>query len=436
MRKFFTVFAKVLGSIFAMLFVITAILAVLLTTLSRQIFNASLYKNILTGQNIYSRFPEIVGVAITSSSLSGTCTQNILFCSIDNASPELQACLKNVLGADATQAIGSGQRNPTQAELQLAQPCLDQYDTNQTSASQFDIGDSGGGSGMPLFLQNLTAADWQSFLTMLLPSGDLKAMAESTIDQMVAYLNGETNTVTIPLGKLKERLSGTAGADLILKFINSQPGCTDNDLEQMMGLTGGGMTLVLCKPPEVLLTTLAPLFPDLLNTVVPQIPDQVMIIPPPKPGAPAPGSGAFGSDSITTLRTVRLVMRLSPLVPLALLLLVTLFAVRSLKSWLRWWGIPLFISGVMALAMAISFLPLFNMAWSTFVIPHIPAFIPADIAAVGLDLVRAIVRILTQGISLRAMILLVPGLAAWIGSNFIKTRHAADVSVPPVAPAF
>ena len=148
-----------------------------------------------------------------------------------------------------------------------------------------------------------------------------------------------------------------------------------------------------------------------------------------------PGSGAFGSDSITTLRTVRLVMRLSPLVPLALLLLVTLFAVRSPKNWLRWWGIPLFISGLMALVMAISFLPLFNTAWSTFVIPHIPAFIPADIAAVGLDLVRAIVRILTQGIALRAMILLVPGLAAWIGSNFIKTRHEANVSVPPAAPA-
>jgi len=44
MRKFFTVIARLIASIFAILFVITTILALLLTTLNQQIFSSKLGK--------------------------------------------------------------------------------------------------------------------------------------------------------------------------------------------------------------------------------------------------------------------------------------------------------------------------------------------------------------------------------------------------------
>ncbi|MDP2995161.1 MAG: hypothetical protein Q8N46_08595, partial [Anaerolineales bacterium] len=261
MRKFFTVIARFIATIFAILFMITTILALLLTTINRQMLNANLYKNALAEQNIYEHLPEIVGVALTSSFISYPCAQNQLACNIEGASPELQACLTTALGPDAYGAIGSGQRSPTNTELQLAQPCLDQYGSHQIANgfqpgetlpnaspdvqacvkqaigeqaynelfnnqrpstetenqrmspcfAQSGTGSPGGGSGMPPFMQTLTAADWQAILTILLPPDDLQTMTESTLDQMFAYLNGETDTVTVPLDKLIERLTGPAG---------------------------------------------------------------------------------------------------------------------------------------------------------------------------------------------------------------------------------
>ena len=362
MRKFITVIARFFALIFSILFVITAVVALLLTTFTGQLFNANLYKNALAKQNIYGRLPEIVGTVLTGT------------------------------------------------------------------------GFPGGGSGMPSFMQNLTAAGWQTILTILLPPDDLRAMTDSTLDQMLAYLNGETDTVTVPLDKLKERLTGPADTDLIMQLINSQPPCAWQDLAQMVSGTGNG-GMVLCKPPAIVLPIVFPLLQELLNAAAAQLPDKVTIIKPPSPGSLPSGTGPFGADPITTIRTVRLMMRLSPLLPLVFLLLVTLFAVRSLKSWMRWWGIPIFVSGTIALGLGLSALPVLNTAWTMYIVPRIPPFFPADIAGIGQELLRSIVHTITEGIVLWAVILLAFGLAAWIGSYFIKTKNEPDAPVTPPAPA-
>jgi hypothetical protein len=431
MRKFFNMIAKFSATIFAILFVITTILALFLTTINRQLLNANLYKNVLAEQNIYEHLPEIVGVALTSNFFSDPCAQKQLACDIEGASPELKACLTTALGQVAYEAIGSGQRSPTEAELQLAQPCLDQYGSHQTTSTHSG---AGSGSGIPSFMQIFTAADWQVILTILLPPDDLQVMTDSTLDQLFAYLNGETDTVTVPLDKLKERLKGPAGTELIIQLINSQPPCTGEDLVQLItGTSNGGM--VLCKPPEIVLPIVVSLLQELLNAVAPQLPDNATIIKPPSPGTLPSGTGPFGADPLTTIRMVRLIMRLSPLLPLAFILFVTLFAVRSLKSWMRWWGIPIFVAGTIALGLGISALPAFNTAWTMYIVPRIPPFIPADIAGIGQQLVRSIVHTITDGIALQAIILLALGLAAWIGSYFIKTKNEPVVPVTPPTPA-
>ena len=282
---------------------------------------------------------------------------------------------------------------------------------------------TGGEAGMPLFMQNLNATDWQAILTDLLPADNLRIMTESTLDQMAAYLDGRTNTVTVPLDKLKERFSGQAGADLLMQMLNSKPACTAQDLTQMVsGPIYSDAVLVLCKPPEEMLPIVALLLPELLKSLVPQIPDKATIIKPPAPGVPPPGSGPFGADPISTIRKMRLIMRLSPLLPLAFLLLVTLFAVRSLKSWLRWWSIPIFISGAISLGLGILALPAINTVWAMFIVPRIPPLIPADIAVIGQELLRSLVHSITNGIALWAIIFLVLGLAGWIASYLIKTK--------------
>ena len=355
MRKFFTMIARIIASIFATLFAFTTILAILLESINQQMFNANLYKNTLVEQNIYERLPEIVGIALA-----------------DNFSRTVR---------------------------------------------------TGGEGWIPTFMQNFTAADWQAMLTNLLPADDLRIITDSTLDQMVAYLIGETNTVTFPLDKLKERLTGPAGADLLMQMLNSKPACTSQDLAQMVnGPIFSDAVIVFCKPPEEMLPIVALLLPELLKSIVTQIPDMAIIIKPPAPGVPPPGTGPFGADPVSTIRKMRLVMRLSLLLPLAFLLLVTLFAVRSMENWLRWWGIPIFISGVLSLGLVILTLPAVDSIWAMFIVPRIPPLIPADIAVIGKELLRSFVHSITNRIVLWAIIFLFIGLAGWIASYFIKTK--------------
>ncbi len=362
MRKLFTMIARFIATLSSILFVLTTVLALFLTTINRQVFNARTYKNALVEQNIYKSLPEIVAIAISSQT--------------------------------GTEGNGAG--------------------------------------GAPSFTV-LTAADWQAIVAALLPPDDLQTMTENTLDQVFAYLDGKTEAVSIPLDKLKERLAGPAGTDLILQLINSRPACSEQNLLQLLSGTDNS-SLILCKPPEFMFPIVVPLFQELLNLAAAQLPGKVTIIKPPSAGALPSGSGPFGADPITTIRIVRLMMRLSPLVPLAFLLLVTLFAVRSFKSLMRWWGIPIFVSGVLALVLGLLTLPLLNLSWTEYILPHIPSYIPANIASLGLDLARSIFHTISKEIILQAVILLGFGLAAWIGSIFIKTKNEADVLLPPPAP--
>jgi hypothetical protein len=431
MRKFFSVISRVIAGVFALFFVITTILAILFTDLNGQMFGSTLYKNAMVEQNIYGRLPEIVGVAITSNFLSDPCAQKPLACSIDGASPQLKACLTSALGTVAYDAIGSGRRSPTSTELQKAQSCLDQYGNKQETNSQPATTEG----GMPPFMKNLTAADWQAILTIILPPDTLKTMTESTLDQMFAYLNGQVNTVAVPLEKLKERLLGPAGKVLILQLLNSQQPCSEQNLEQLIiGDASSGM--VLCKPPEDMLPIVSAVLPDLLNSIVPQIPDKAVIIKPPAAYAATPGTGSFGSDPIATIHTVRLVMRLSPLVPLALLLLVSLFAVRSLISWMRWWGIPFVVSGLAALLMGVLAVPALNMVWTRLIDPRIPVYIPTDISGTGLELLRSIVHGISGWIIYPGIFLFVVGLTGWIGSYSIKIKRKPEApNASPMPPS-
>ena len=415
MHKFLTVVARVIAAVFASLFVLTTVLAILLTALNGQIFNASLYKNALLDRNIYARMPEIVAAAITSSNLSNACSQDLLSCAIDSASLQLQVCLTNDLGTDAYKAIGSGSRKPSIPELQLAKPCLDQYGPGQAYGTQ--TGENG--NGMPTFLQNLTSADWQGLLTILLPPDALKTMTESVLDQSFAYLNGGIESVYIPLDSLKQSLLSPSGAALFLQILNSQQPCNEQDLSQLLtGTSIGG--LVFCKPPEEILPLVNAVLPELLKAVIPQIPDKVFIIQPPKPGAPLPGSGPFGSDPISTLRTIRLFIRLSVVIPVVFLLLVTLFAVRNFKSWMLWWGIPIFAAGMISVGLGIAIVPAFNSTWTWFIASRIPIFIPPVLPEVGQELFRSILKTLASWIIIPGIGFCVIGLAAWIGSRYLK----------------
>lgn len=179
------------------------------------------------------------------------------------------------------------------------------------------------GDSAPAFMQRLTVSQWKDLVETLLPEQKLQGMTEETVNQVLAYLNGETQTPTISLLPLKQSLAGPEGLNAALTLIRAQPDCTLQEIAAIIASLSQGK---LCNPPSAVLDLFKPAIQTELQATTVAIPDQVVIVP----GAGNPSQQA----ALEFLRLMRLIIRLSPLIPLALLLGITIFAVRSFKSWL------------------------------------------------------------------------------------------------------
>jgi hypothetical protein len=499
MRKIFafifTFIAKSIATIFAALFIVTALLSFLLLNFEHTLFDTETYKRALLENEIYEQFPVLFSkqIAQVATFIADPCAASPLGCSIDSASPELQACLMGILGEDAYVKIGSGQRTATEAEVEASQPCLDQFgqtasqsesgnappdenplinasaevqscikqtlgdeafatlydaergptdaEIQQISACFEQAGETPqsntpGVVGPMTFLNNFSPEQWQTLMTYLLPPDDLQNMTEATLDQVFAYLNGEADTASIPLTGLKARLTGQAGEELILFLLNAQPACTE---EQQAQITAGvfgekGKTPILCAASGETLDMLLPELQRQMNEAVSGIPDEAIIIQPPSASDP---SSPLGANPKAALRLLHVMIRLSPLVPLIFLLLVTLFGVRSLKGWLRWWGIPILIVGLITLSIGIAAMPLLQWAWVNYAVDRIPPLISPSLGELVHGLANSLVRDLAKGITISASLIVLLGLAAIVGSFFVKSKPkkaalpATPIESPP-----
>ena len=499
MRKIFAFIfrfiANTIAALCAALFVLTAVLVFLLLNVEHSLLNAQTYKRALIASNIYEQFPALVSeqLSIVGEFLADPCAANPLGCSIDGASPELQACLMDILGEDAYVKIGSGQRNPTDVELEDSQPCLDQFgktasqpgpesgaldenllinasaevqdcvkqalgdetyetlssaqrqptetETQQINTCLDQTGDSSQPNrpqvaGPMVFLNNLTPEQWQALILHLLPPDDLQYMIESTLDQAFAYFNGETNTAKIPLDKFKVRLTGKAGDELILFLLNAQPPCTEEQLSQVNAgdLGEEGKSPVLCAASGESLDKLMTELQRQLTEVVSTMPDEAVFIKPPSSSDPTSGNGPLGEDPQFTLRLIHRGLNLSPLLPLALLLLVTLFGVRSRKGWLRWWGIPIFTVGLITLSIGVASKPLFEWAWVKFAVAKIPALLStSNLPVIGHDVLRFALTDLSKWITIEASLITLLGLGAMIFSSRVGQK-TEQIALPTPSP--
>jgi len=104
-------------------------------------------------------------------------------------------------------------------------------------------------------------------------------MTEKTIDGLFAYLNGETDSVTISLVGLKARLAGPPGSEAVKQLILSQPSCTLDELAQISDeAKSESAGMVLCNPGENLTNLVLPKVQEQLKAAINTIPNHVSII--------------------------------------------------------------------------------------------------------------------------------------------------------------
>ena len=122
-------------------------------------------------------------------------------------------------------------------------------------------------------------------------------------------------------------------------------------------------------------------------------------------------------------------MRLSPLLPILFLLLVTMLMVRSLNTWLRWWGIPLLVSGGISLVMSLLTGPILRSALNVVFLSRTSMQISGSALELIYDLIQTVMHGLIENIALYALIITVIGLAMTIAAVFAKRTEKSTKAI-------
>jgi len=362
MRQAFGCVARLIALVCAILFIVSATLALLLFDVDRRLGHPEVYKRALADSRIYERLPSLAAEMMERGAFYNPCVENPeqeacklegeaplptehpLYPVFASSSPQMQVCLRQALGKESFRALASGKRVLKSAEFQQIKPCLRQFGVPVRSNT----------GGPPVWMWMLDRSDWEAIFAALLPAAWLQAQVESVIDQVFGYLDAKTDVVKFSLVEFKKRLAGDAGVTILTRIIQAQPPCALDQLANMVGSATAMEKIELCRPPEGSFDPKNPEVRQAISQALANFPDEATLISgAPNPPPSSPEDSLLGSDARTAFGRVRLFLRIGVLLPIAFFLLMTLFGVRSLRGLLRWWGIPLLVVGLVVGSFAV-----------------------------------------------------------------------------------
>jgi len=236
----------------------------------------------------------------------------------------------------------------------------------------------------------------------------------------------------VTMSRLKSRIAGQDGLQALLQIIRAQPACNNQEIADIEALLAGqGSQANLCRPPDDLLSRLTPVLEGQLQQLAAAIPDQNVIMS--YQSFRANTDAAAGENLASGFRLARLSMRLSADLPLLFLLFTTLLVVRNPRTWMRWWGVPAFFAGLIAVAFAAVLAAAFEKIWIDLIIVSLPPYLSLGLVELGRDIVSSIIHSLLEGVVLGGILLGLLGLGAWIGSYFVRCRQDS-ILLPGPAP--
>ncbi len=177
--KILSACARLLAGFFAILFIITALISLLLINAERHFVDPELYKRVLLEERVYDSLPQLLSTQISAGMTYNPCAEDPSACE----------------GEDVSE------------------------------------GDEG---GPPDYFKNMDAEQWELLLEEILSANWLQAQTESVIDQLFVFLDSDdpTPNITISLSDIKSRLMGRNGVATVLKIFEAQPTCTQDQLRE------------------------------------------------------------------------------------------------------------------------------------------------------------------------------------------------------------
>jgi hypothetical protein len=391
MRKVVAVIFKFIAFLFAALTALGTIFVLLFLSFNRILLIPQTYEQAFTENRVYERLP--------------------------------------VITAEEFSLVKSRLVEPCSEPLN-GHSCLDQ--TVLTSPTD-STATNGLGTEGKAFINGLNQDQWKSLIIYLVTPNDLKVSTEATINEIIAYFKGQTDTVKMPLMNLKARLISMKDDDLITLLLKTQPVCS---LEQQTAIMSGGLgeagsPPILCSATGGTSQVLVLDLQRRLSTIAAELPDHATIILEPSPSN-APSLQPFlGKDLRATLQKINANSKNLPLLPFTLLLLVAVFGVRSLRGLLRWWGIPVFIAGLITLIFSIVIFFMFNWMWLNYISTSLPPLLTSGFGDLIYDVTHSLAKNFSKRLMLEAGIVTLLAFGVILISN--RVPPPPDPSLPPLA---
>ena len=392
MRKMMAIIFKFMATILAALTIIGTIFVLLFLSFNRILLDSQTYHQAFADNNVYEQLP-----ATTAQEFS---------------------LVKSLL------------INPCEETI-TADTCLDQ----PISTSQYDESRAAGRLGIEgrAFLNGINEDQWSALIFHALTPDDLQESAVATVNETIAYFKGDTASVRMPLTNTKARLVSMTDEELAPLLLNSRPACTLDQQTLIMSaeFSNEGSLPIFCSATG---GTLQVLLPDLrrrLNAFASEIPEHAIFIKPPSPSNPPGFQNFIGKDLQSTLQKLDANARYIPFLPFALLLLVAVFGVRSLRGWLRWWGIPIFIASLFTLILGAIIFFMFDLIWMNYVLSHLPPVLTSGFGEIIYGITHSLANDFAQHLMLQAGVATLLALVVLLISN--RVPPPPDPSLPPLA---
>jgi hypothetical protein len=243
---------------------------------------------------------------------------------------------------------------------------------------------AGAGLDLARATQDLSPEQRNAMWEILLPTEWVKDQVHQAVAGASDWLQRASAVLDpqLDLVPLKGRLAGGGGAHLVDLIVLSWPACSAQQVEEMAASSAanGEAPLLYCNPPEPFHGLLVNYATASIIQQARQMPDRLSLI--------AGGSRQAELDRARQqLRRTRAVLDFIWLVPLSLLGIVMALKVRSFAGWMRWWGWPLLLGGLLAIGLAFVQSAMF-LAW-----------LQASLARQGLSpALQALIRALVKGV--------------------------------------
>lgn len=284
---------------------------------------------------------------------------------------------------------------------------------SQSRAEQrYASGQAAAGDDEPdvaLLMDFMTIEDWRVIRWEVLTNEILADWVSVTIAGVYDWIDSEEAVpqITWSMKALIERVNSEHGTNAITVAYAALPPCSQaqiEDFESRLAAVPAGQEVLynLCEFPDPWREDQFGDYVESLDDLVSAIPDHFGLT---DELARVEDTEGAGIETIKAqLRFIRLAMKLAPVVPLVLFFLILAFAVRSLKGLGRWEGIPLLLGGLIALAAALTYRPLFTMLLSSTFLSEVPELVKAEAIAAVLRLAAEAFRpMMWQALALTAL---------------------------------